>query len=425
MAARKQASPPSSVVEEELDPDDVDDDAGNEDDVDLIVEQLTGEAEYIVLWRADGPTAKTEHVDKVPLSRFNSDYVRERHGGGDYLFRAYGTKGPRGRRGVKKYKEFSIDKSIPPKTGSAAAAWNEKHPAAIGAATGPVARSGLPEWVSTMLAATVPALATGLVAMMTREKTVDPLLIELIKANNGGSGKGIDPIALQTLLADERARSIELGKEIAGGKGKRGGGDDDDDGMWGAVSEGISTLKEFALGYRQHAENEAKGITPAIPEDGTRGAIGDGDRGADDVSVADDDRAVAHVGPGAEAAIATRAGGAMRPWVAAASPYMGLLKLAKGMKPSTAAQVISDGLDDDAFNDLMADVEDTSNGGVLVRLPQYFPSLENANVEWVRAVIDELIATAVPLEDPRPEESRAETEDRTPGNTPTRDAAAG
>lgn len=414
MAARKQArkddDPPTAG--DAIASDDFDEQQdGADDDLDMLIEQLTGEAEYIVLWRVDGPTAKSEHVDKIPLSRFNSEYVKDRHGGGDYLFRAYGEKiRGRGRR-MAKYKEFSIDKSIAPKTGSAAAAWKEKFPVTAGYGPGqPVQPSRMPPWVETMLAATIPALAAGLVTMITREKQTDPLLLELIRSNNKGSGAAIDPIALQTLLADERARAIDIGKEIAGKRRGGSGSDDEEEGMWGAVTEGISTLKEFAIGYRQNAENEAKGIKPAATVEDDN-ANGDGSTAGNRGAVVNDEDAMARLQSGEGVSSPVTTGGAMRLWVAAASPYMGMLKLAKGMKPATAAQVIVDGLTDDAFNDLMSDVEDETNGGVLVRLPVYFPSLENANVDWVRAVIDEIRELAI--FEPSPEEqTSAESETR-------------
>lgn len=401
MATRRAPRP----AEEPDDPPDPLDDDGpvNEesDDLDMIMEQLTGEAEYIVLWRTDGTTGKQEHVDKVALSRFSAEYVKERHGGGDYIFRAYGAKLKGGRRRVQKYKEFSIDKSLAPKSGSAAAVWKERMPAeSRGGDVEP--RRGMPAWLETTLAASVPVLIAGVVAALTKEKTADPLLIELIKTRN--TGGSTDPVALQALLADERARAIELGKEMGRGGRRRGGGDDDDeddrDPTIRLISDGITTLSEFAQGYRTNAETEAK---KAAAETGSGGATGsDGllpahprDSAVDRLE-GNGNRAEASTG----AETTPGAGSAVRPWVEAASPYMGMLKLAKGMSPATAAALISENLDDEQFSDLMADIEDVTDGGILPRLAGYFPSLGNVNIEWFRAVIDEIAATADPIDEP-------------------------
>lgn len=398
MATRRRpaADPPPEPNDELLDTRRDDDELDDGDDLDLVVEQLTGEAEYVVLWRIDGPTSKQEHVDKVPVSRFTAEYVKERHGGGDYIFRAYGEK-QRGRpRKMQKYKEFSIDKSIPPKSGSAAVAWKDRRGPSEPATVLNESRRALPEWASTMLAATVPALVGAIVANLTREKVADPLLVELIRSN--GKGSGSDPVALQALLADERARAIEIGKQIAGSK-RRGG--DDDDGMFTVIGQGIETLTEFAAGYRINAETEAKKAGASPSSDAARLSV---ESGSDAGTVGDVDQTTGRAAMGADASASIGAGGvvngSVRPWVAAASPYMGMLPLAKKMQPGTAAALISDNLDDEEFADLMADIDDETNGGVLVRIPLYFPALGNVNIDWFRAVIDAIVESAELEEDP-------------------------
>lgn len=404
---RRPAAPPAPEPNDELvderDDDERDERGDETDDLDLAMEQLTGEAEYIVLWRTDGTTGKQEHVDKVALSRFTAEYVRERHGGGDYMLRAYGPKLRGGRRGVKKYKEFSIDKSLPPKSGSAVSVWKDRYGStAIVPTMSSDTRREMPEWVRDMLAASVPVLLGAIVTNLTREKTADPLLVELIRSN--GKGNGADPVELQRLLADERARAIDLGKQMAGGAKRRDGGDDD--GMFAVIGQGIETLQEFAAGYRINAETEAKKATAPTSSAAQLMVRGDRDPGAMDHNVTDSNGASSTDG----APTTTGAGGLVRPWVEAAAPYMGMLPLAKKLKPETAAAMISDNLDDDQFGDLMADIEDETGGGVLTRIPGYFPALANVNTDWFRAVIDAVAASADPEEDEPPAATPASSE---------------
>jgi hypothetical protein len=171
--------------------------------------------------------------------------------------------------------------------------------------------------------------------------------------------------------------------------------------MWGAVTEGIATLKEVALGYRQHAENEKNGIAPdTAAETAATNPVGILPAGARPMPV-DDGSDARGVASGAVATTPLSADGALmrRSWVVAAAPYMGMLNAARGLKPERVAALISESLSDDEFNDLMSDYEDTANGGILVRLPEYFPALGNAPTEWVRAILDAIAATAVPLDE--------------------------
>jgi hypothetical protein len=194
------------------------------EDLDIVLEELAGEAEYVVLWRLDGPNGKQEHVDKVQMSRFSAEYVTEKHGGGDYIMRAYGSKAKGGTRPVKKYKEFSINKSIPPKSGSAAIEWKKANGQALPSVM-PSAPAERSPWIDVALAA-VPGIATALVGVLTREKQTDPILLALLNklGTPSENGNSLDPIALQRLLADERERALALGKEIGE---RRGGGEDD------------------------------------------------------------------------------------------------------------------------------------------------------------------------------------------------------
>lgn len=203
------------------------DDNGGEDssDIDAVLEALTGEAEHVVLWRVDGPKGKPEHVDKVALSRFGAEYVTERHGGGDYVFRVYGKVKEGGGRNVLKYKEFSIDKSIAPKSGSALLEWQRVNGVKPGTAVAaPAAPSNeRSPWLDVALA-TLPSVAAGVIALLGKEKTTDPVLMALLnKMVSSDNGKGIDPVELQRLIADERERAYNHGRESA----PRGGGDED------------------------------------------------------------------------------------------------------------------------------------------------------------------------------------------------------
>jgi hypothetical protein len=234
------------------------------EDLDIVLEELAGEAEHVVLWRIDGPNGKQEHVDKVPMSRFNAEYVTEKHGGGDYLMRAYGAKPKNGVRPVKKYKEFSINKSIPPKSGSAAVEWKKSNGLA---ATGPAAPAERSPWLDVALAA-VPGIATALVGVLTREKQTDPVLLALL--NKLGTptegGNTINPVELQRLLADERERALTFGKEIGE---RRGGGEDDGVArvMESTLPELVGVFKESVANDRAKAAavREQRRIAPTAP----------------------------------------------------------------------------------------------------------------------------------------------------------------
>lgn len=229
------------------------DDAGtsSNDDIDSVLESLTGEAEYVVLWRLDGPKGKQEHVDKVALSRFNSDYVTERHGGGEYLFRVYGPVKAGGGRNVVKYKEFSIDRSIPPKSGSALLEWQKANGIRPTSAANGGASHGSGErspWLDIALA-TLPAVATGLLAVFSKEKQTDPVLMALLnKMVSGDKGGAVDPVELQRLIADERERAYNHGRESA----PRGEGED------GTARVLESTLPGLVDIFKESVANDRK-----------------------------------------------------------------------------------------------------------------------------------------------------------------------
>lgn len=391
---RRRHEPPAEVpvLGAPIDDDDAEDVGGSEDDIDLLVSELAGEAEYVVLWRLDGTSAKQEHVDRVPLGRFNAQYVLEKHGGGDYLFRAYGPKVAGGGRKFKRYKEFSINKAVPPKTGSAALAWNTAHPANTPATAAAGPAPGMPDWIKTILIATVPAVASALVARLGAKREADPLLLELIR--NRGNG-GTDPVELQKLLADERDRAIKLGRELAGG----GGGDDEDGGTTKLIGKGLDVLGEVVTQWKSNATGADSATPRLLASDGrgTAGVAGDSTTGISESALPSSTEA-----------------GTVRPWVQAASGFAGVLSMTAGrVGADTAARIIGDTLDDPAWDDLLADIEDDAAPGFVARVRTYFPGFENVRPEWLQEVAGFVLQMAEGDED----EPTAETKDHGPKET--------
>lgn len=379
---------------------------GATDDLDALLEELSGEVEYVVLWRTDGTNGRQEHVDKVPLSRFNAEYVRERHGGGDFVMRAYGAKLAGGRRSVKKYREFSIDRSVPPKTGSAALAWKTANPGAAPApAAGSNGNDGPAPWLRDLLTATVPVVVGALVAYATKDKPTDPVLLKLLEMN-GGSRDGVNPVELQRLLADERDRAIALGEKIGrGGKRERGEGGHGDD-TTGLLTEGVRAIGTLAEGWRAKAEAEAEAAKiraqrggGAVPE--TAGAL-----------------------PAASTEHVPSEGAEMpatdRPWIATARPFAGSLMVMAGrVAPPTAAAMIGDVLDDDAFTDLVTDIADETAPGFVGRLRVAFPPLQRVPDQWLLELVASILEQVAPDEESEPATAPGADKPETKGNGPT------
>jgi len=81
----------------------------------------------------------------------------------------------------------------------------------------------------------------------------------------------------------------------------------------------------------------------------------------------------------------------VRPWVAAARPKAALLLLAIGnVTPETAANMIADNLEDEAFSDLLTDMETGTTQEFLARFRDYFglEDFDDATTKWMHELVE-------------------------------------
>lgn len=352
-----------------------------------IIDEIGNESRVRIWQITDG---KPSFAGEMGGEGFTLDALLDAYGGGDKALAIY-----QGRVCVSRVR-VSLDPTIPPK--------NPRQPKAVaGAAPAPGATpvADVAALMSAMATSQINAAAqmntmmTGIIGALTTVMTAtrpakDPteVALEIAKVMRGN---GDQP----TGFMEAMKWGLDIGERIGGGK------DGDDDGVMTAVNKGLDTLgdvvkaiveerKQRALPAAQPVQVVEVPVPVAAPTDAPT--------------------------PTNEAAppVATGDGvtGTIRPWVAAARPYIGqLFAASKFMRPDAAAATISNNLNDEQFDDLLDDIHDESNGGFGARLQMYFPNeVKHADPNWVGEVLQLLLSDVDEDEEPP-----TSTEPPTPG----------
>ena len=342
--------------------------ARRDEELESILDEIGSESRIKVWQVSDG---KSSYAGEMSGAEFSLETLLDTFGGGDKTLAIY-----QGRQRMTTVK-VSLDPTVPPKnprlklmTGAPAASGSGDVNGILTA----IAASQLQS--ANTMTQMMTGMVTAMVSVLGATKPVkDPMEIalEMAKVMKGESG-GASPADFLSALK----QGMEIGERIGGSGG-------DDDGVMSAVNKGLDTLGVIVSGIVQNKQNQHPALSaPAVPAlpPGPSVNVGDGAVFLE----------TPH-GPPTPPTEAPPVTGTIRPWVAAAYPYIGqLFAAASFLPPSAAAETISKRLDDEQFSDLMDDISDETNGGFAARLGQYFPHAVGAiNPEWFGEVLQILV----------------------------------
>lgn len=346
-------TPPLSVIE-----------ARREEELESILDEIGSESRVKVWQVTDG---KTSYAGEMSGAEFSLETLLDTFGGGDKTLAIY-----QGRQRVTTVK-VSLDPTVPPK--------NPRLPKPVAGAPTP----GTPDLnalLATMAANQMQSatmmtnMMTGMVGSMVQvlgamKPGKDPMEIALEMAKVMKGGDGSSPADFLSALK----QGMEIGERI-------GGGGEDADPVMSAVSKGLDTLGVIVNGVVEH--NRASRQIPPAP---SVPALPPGPAPPNPALV------VAPTSTEEPPPVS----GTIRPWVAAARPYINqLFASASFLPPVAAAAAINKNLDDDQFDDLLNDITDESGGGFSVRLQSYFPqATANTDPHWIGEVLTILLTDYV------------------------------
>lgn len=352
---------------------------------------------------------KATFAGEMSMQGFTLDVLLDTFGGGDKSLVFYQGKSKVDAARV------SLDPSIPIR--------NPKHKGGavvMGAAPGGVgvgdvtammtamSQQGLSsmQMMQTMMAASAASQASmmqSIVAMMTarpeRNSLDDVVKIAEVLKPAGGSGG-----------SDDMLKWLDRGLNLAG---KIGGGDED--GTMGVVREGLGVIAKIVEnnGGQRRGAVAARPVLPA-PQGmgapaGLAGSAASGPGAGDTASVRRVGDDVLSGDRGGE--MAGQSDMSDRVWVRAARPSMPLLGMAIGnVTPHTAASMIADRLSEDAFGDLLDDIEHDGPDAFMQRFEGYFgltfPSDDTR--AWMRACLSALQEMMEPDDDGDPAHPESE-----------------
>lgn len=364
-----------------------------------IIDEIGSESRVRVWQIVEG---KSSFAGEMSGDGFTLDALLDAYGGGDKALAIY-----QGRVCVSRVR-VSLDPTIPAK--------NPRQPKLpTGAVPAPNGSTDAMQALLTGIAAqqiqsaqAMASMMTGIVGALTTVMTAtkpqkDPMemAVELMKVMRPSGGEGSSPSDFLSALK----QGIDIGERIGGSK-------EDDDGVMTAVNKGLDTLGIVVQGVLadRHRQNQQ----PALPVAQPVQPVQPSPIAEPVMSHESTDFPGQPFGPGDTVtegpAIPEPVTGTIRPWVAAARPYIGqLFAASRFMKPDAAASTIADNLDDDQFFDLMDDLQDETGGGFGVRLRQYFPrEVENTDPEWIGEVLRILITEHLEDDDDAPAAPSAE-----------------
>lgn len=327
---------------------------------------------------------KSIYAGEMSIDGFSLETLMDTYGGGDKSLVFYSGKTKHETTRV------SLDPSIPIKNPRGATA----------APTTPAPQAGGLGDIATVLATMaqmsmqaaqsqsqmMTGMVTAVTALLAAKPEKDPteLALKVVEAMKPASQAGGATSAAELFTIFEKG--MNMADKFKGG---------DEDGTLALAREGLGVVAKIV-------ENQGKvqfRPRPAAPPPPPRGNLPSGHAstpGAGGTGGAPPVADAGGVGGGADAqGIAETQVVSVRPWVDAARPAAALLLLSIGnVEPATAAQVIADRLDDDAFSDLLSDIEAGTPAEFLERFREYFglePFTDDTG-RWMLSLIQEVKA---------------------------------
>lgn len=391
-----ETAPPLTGIEERYD-----------EELEDILEEVGTSARIKVWQTVDG---KTSYAGEISGADFSLETLLDTFGGGDKTLAIYQGKTKRTTLKV------SLDPTVPVK--------NPRTPKTDVVAAPSSVNSELTGMMTAMAASTLQSagamnqIMTGVIGAMgslmaAARPTKDPteLALEMVKVLRAGeSSRETSPSDFLSAFK----QGMEIGEKV-------GGSGPDDDGVMLAVHKGLDTLGTIVAGIVENNKNKQpppvmiaapaptavvtpSGTAPVPPREST-------DFPGQPFGPGDTITTISEPSTQEGATV-----GAIRPWVAAARPFIGhLLTASKFMPPDAAAATIAKNLDDDQFFDLIEDISDQDGGGFGVRLATYFPQVKTVEAEWIGQVVQVLLTEYVEPDDGTPDGTFPT---RTPDNSP-------
>jgi hypothetical protein len=318
---------------------------------------------------------KASFAGTMTMDGFNLEALLETYGGGDKSLVFY-----QGKNKVDTIR-VSLDPSIPPRNPKAA-----KLAPATAAAPG---ASGLGEF-SALIAAMAQSQMSSMQMMQTMMSMGQQQMTSMLGAMTAfmTAKKDVDPTELLIKAAElfkskPESSAAELFSVFEKGMSVASNLKGDDDGTLGVVKEGLGIIGKVV-------ENNARNNPPRpVAAPAPRAALP-----ARVPAPAPDQSPTTEVSE----PVTTGQPEHERPWVAAARPAAPMLLMLIGnVTPATAASAIADRLSEDAFSDLLDDIETGTPGEFLVRFHEYFaiaiPEGEGDNIQrWLLQLVQEIKA---------------------------------
>lgn len=348
-------------------------DERRERELEMILAELGGDTRVKVYHLVEG---RPVYAGELPAEGCNEESLLDAFGGGDKVLRFY-------QGGEKKdTARVALDPSVPiksprergPRASSSNPGFGDM--AALIAAMAQSTMSST-QMMHTMMMASQGQMTTmmnAMVAAMTANRGADPMEMavkigELMKTNSPSAAKE---------LFDVFERGMNIRDKL--------GGDGDGDATLEIAKSGLDIVgKLVAANANGHPPGQR--ILPPAPRPAAPVAPPAG------YDPATDDPRRTRLNPTAPSMD--------RVWVAAARPSFPLLSLSIGnVKPETAVDVLSDRMTDEAFDDLIDDIETGTPDEFIARFESYFAVQvkDDATRQWFKELITAILATVESVE---------------------------
>jgi hypothetical protein len=260
------------------------------------------------------------------------------------------------------------------------------------------------------------AMEAGVLRLLEQSARQNDLTIAMIERLRNDSGKSIDFVALIVALAPivkellaSRKDPTETAIAIATLLSKRDTAADPDK-LTSMFERGLNLARKF-----NDNGSSSDSIMPIVGKGvevlgGIVEAVNAERRAARGAEPTAANPPLALVPPNSEDVdqVATSSSEPDRPWISAARPHLPtLIAAARFMPAGAAAETIAANLTGRAFEDLIADIDDTNAPGFAGRLVAVFPAAANLSPVWFENLLRELIEMAGPAEEETPPAARA------------------
>ncbi len=334
-------------------------------ELDEIIEQIGSDSKIVVYHVIDGKGQPT-YAGPMPVENFTLENVLEVYGGGDKSLVVFQSGKKVGTWRV------SLDPSVPPTSPRAKLAERARSGVAAGGGSSELLdRMMLMQAQNAdMMQKTMIGIMGAVTTMLTAQRPQSSDLDTVVKVAEvmRGNQQSAPATELMTMFKEGIALAARLGG-------------DGDDGTMGVIGKGLEVVGKIV-------ENAQRPGLPAAPvprslpaprvADSRETNPGSAARMPDEPQPLPEQTAVSD-----------------RPWIASIRPYAPLLFGMVGVfGPATAAQAIADRLDENAFEDLINDIESGAPSEFVQRLGASFgfdPATlpENQRV-WLIALVDEI-----------------------------------